>query len=224
MIEIKHTTNNHNQNFKGRKIAVAKPVVNGVMKKIEIYSINKEDRAFVRQIADSIDLEKLLPSQTGAKNFSIWKDIIDTAAASLGLYKKQSAYIAVHDRKPCGILVTNKNRKQGSVGLLATWPTGIETRVKKAGSTLFTAFLDIAKKKKLQKITLEPLLNGPTDSVGFYLGHGMSFSDPNTSLMSAQKHIIKDTFEVKKQELNYVTQKNQQKVKLKNILDIDISD
>lgn len=219
-MKVNKTFKTSKQNFKARRIAVANPIINGITKKVEVYSIDKNERKFIKKITDSINMEELLPSQKEKSNFSVWKGIIDAAAESLGTMKKQNAYIAIYERKPCGIIVTNDNRKKGIVGLFATWPIAIEQKVKKAGSILFTTFLDKAQKKKWEKISLEPVINGPTDSVGFYIAHGMTFPDQKASVMTAQKRIIKDTFEAKKHELNYQNIKRPEKVKLENIVDI----
>ena len=114
------TQHNTRMNFKARRIAYTKPV--GLDKAIEIYSLNSKDRPVVRQIIKSVNMEKLLPARTEYKNFSIWQKIINAAAAFLGQGKKQSAFLAVQNKKPCGIMLTNSNRKEGTVGIIVTWP------------------------------------------------------------------------------------------------------
>ena len=208
-------------NFKARRIACTKPV--GLDKAIEIYSLNRKDRPVVRQIIKSVNMEKLLPARLEYKNFGIWQKIINSAAAFLGEGKKQSAFLAVQNKKPCGIMLTNSNRKEGTVGIIVTWPVKKNTKVKKAGSSLFTAFLDIAQRKGLRKISLEPVINGPTDAVGFYQSHGMHFPDTRASVMTSAKQSIKDTFEIKKKELNYVTEKNPVKTSIKNVVDLNFT-
>ena len=215
------TQHNTRMNFKARRIAYTKPV--GLDKAIEIYSLNSKDRPVVRQIIEAVNMEKLLPARLEYKNFSIWQKIINAAAAFLGQGKKQSAFLAVQNKKPCGIMLTNSNRKEGTVGIIATWPVKKDTKVKKAGSSLFTAFLDIAQRKGLRKISLEPVINGPTDAVGFYQSHGMHFPDSRASVMTSAKQSIKDTFEIKKKELNYVTEKNPVKTSIKNVVDLNFT-
>ena len=213
--------NNNHINFGGRKIAVTKPVIDGIEKEIAIYKINNKDWDFIRQITNKIDLAQLLPSKVNSKNFPIWQDIINLASNCVGDIKKASAYIAIHDKKPCGIIVTSKNRKQGCVNLFATWPIKIETKVKKAGSTLFTSFLDVARRKNLQKISLEPVINGPTDAVGFYKAHGLDFPDKKGSLMTMNKQKIKETLDIKTKELNFQKLENQPYVSIKSVVDFE---
>ena len=100
-------------------------------------------------------------------------------------------------------MLATANKKQAEVVTFVTWPVDVEQRVNKAGSTLFTAFLDFAQRKNLKKVKLEPIIKGPTDAVGFYKAHGMNFPDPKSSVMTANKEKIKNTLSEKTEELNY---------------------
>ncbi len=62
--------------------------------------------------------------------------------------------------------------------------------------------------KKYKTLKLEPILQGPTDTVGFYKKMGLDFHDPNLSLMSAARQTIADTYAKQTKELNYLKIKN----------------
>ena len=56
-----------------------------------------------------IDLKKMLPSFANKPNFDVWNELIAVAGDVLGHTKKQRAYLAVCDKKTCGIIITNNN-------------------------------------------------------------------------------------------------------------------
>ncbi len=222
MIISEKRQNSYTPQFKARKIAVARPVVDGIVREIEIYNVSKKDKDVIGEFIKRINLAQLLPSKTDAPNFNIWQEIIEMTGANIGNFKHQRVFLAVQDKKPCGLLLsTIQNKKQGEVVTFATWPIAAEQRVKKAGSALFTSFLNLAKQKKLQKVKLEPVLNGPTDAVGFYQAHGMCFPDKYASVMTASQSRIAQTAAEKTEELNYTKLKHPFNVKLQNVLDIN---
>lgn len=201
---IKNDLQKHNQTaFKARKIAVSKPVIDGIAKEIEVFTLSKNDKDTFCKIAQKVNLNELLPSKVNATNFPIWQKLIEVTGDCIGHFKHQKIFLAVQDRKPCGVLLATANKNQAEVVTFVTWPVDVEQRVKKAGSTLFTAFLDFAQRKNLKKVKLEPIIKGPTDAVGFYKAHGMDFPDPKSSVMTANKAQIKNTLFEKAEELNY---------------------
>lgn len=207
--------------FKARKIAVARPIVDGVVKEIEIYRLSKKEQNIVKEISDSVNLSKLFPSKIKAPNFSIWQQLIDSTGEYIGFLSRPKVFLAVQDNKPCGMLLATHNMKKGQVITFATWPTAVEQKVKKAGSSLFTAFLNLAKRKKLEKISLEPVIKGPTDSVGFYKAHGMDFPDKYASVMTAPRVRIASVADTKNEELNFENLKHPIKVNLMHKLGFD---
>lgn len=207
-------------NFCANRIAVAEPVIDGVAQKIEIFSIGKKDYAFLKKLLSDIDLRKLLPSFVNKPNFDVWNKLIVAAGDILGHTKKQKAYLAVCDKKTCGIIVTNNNRKKGYLGIITSIPVDVEKQIKGAGSSLITAYLELAANKKLKVISLEPLINGPTNAVSFYERHNFSFPDDKISLMRIEHKNILETLNRNKCDLNYKTIKNKKmKTNLEHYLD-----
>lgn len=203
-IMIKIDLQKHNQtSFKARKIAVAKPVIDGIAKEIEVFTLSKNDKDTFCKVAKKVNLNELMPSKVTATNFPIWQKLIEITGDCIGNFKHQKIFLAIQDRKPCGVLLATANKKQAEVISFVTWPVDVDQRVKKAGSTLFTAFLDFAKRKNIEKIKLEPIIKGPTDAVGFYKAHGMNFPDPKSSVMTSNKSKIETTLFEKAEELNY---------------------
>ena len=198
----------YNPNFCANRIAVAEPVIDGVARKIEIFSIGKKDYPFLKKTLARIDLKKMLPSFANKPNFDVWNELIAVAGDVLGHTKKQRAYLAVCDKKTCGIIITNNNRKKGNLGILASIPVDVEKQIKGAGSSLMTAYLELAANRKLKFITLEPIINGPTNAVGFYERHNFSFPDTRASLMKIVYRDILKTLNRNKEELNYQSLKN----------------
>ena len=182
--------NNYYPAFKARKIAVARPIVDGVKKQIDIYRLTKKDKDCFGKIVKSINLAELLPSKVNTPNFKVWQNLIECTYDCIGNFSHQKIFLAVQENKACGILLATHNMKKGEVVTFATWPTAVEQKVKKAGSSLFTAFLNLAKQKKLKLVHLEPIINGPTDAIGFYKGHGIDFTDKLSSKMTASKNKI----------------------------------
>lgn len=219
-MKIQNTKNPYTASFKANKIAVVRPIIDGAAKEIEIYSLTKKDKNLVKKISDSVNLSKLLPSKVNAPNFSIWQKLIELTSDCMGNFSHQRIFLAVQENKCCGLLLATNNMKNGEVVTFATWPTAVEQKVKKAGSSLFTTFLNIASQKKLKKIKLEPILNGPTDAVGFYKAHGMDFPDKYASVMVATQSQINKMALQKSKELNYTRLKHPIKVNLENKLDI----
>ena len=218
---ISKNQQNYRPQFKARKIAVARPIVDGIAKEIEIYNVSKKDKDIIEKIVQNLNLAKLLPSKVNAPNFNVWQNIIEATSDCIGNFGHQRIFLAVQDKKPCGLLLAMHNMKKAEVVTFATWPTAIEQKVKKAGSSLFTAFLNLAKQKKLKLVKLEPVINGPTDAVGFYRAHGLDFPDKYASVMIAPQERINATAIKKSEELNYTKLKRPVTVKLQNVLDLE---
>lgn len=216
--QINHNTNKCPPSFAGRLVAVAKPVINGIEKEIEIYRVGKKDASFLQKILSEIDVEKLMPSMKDRPNLQIWTKLISQAAEDIGKYAKQKAYIAVSEQKPCGIVIVNNNRKQSTLGILASIPTGRDELTKGTGSSLITTVLDLAKSKKISQITLEPLLKGPTNCVEFYKKHNFNFVDPYASAMRIYLQDIKKTLEKNITDSNYKKLKKSKERNLENYL------
>lgn len=205
--------------FKGRKIAVAKPIVDGIAKEIEIYSVGKKDAGVIQAAIEKLNLRELLPNHANHPNFNVWEGLLNLAAEDIGQFSKQRTYLAVADKKPCGIITANSSKSEGTLGILASIPVAVNEKVKGAGSSLMTAFLDMAKGKKLKKVKLEPIINGPTDAVSFYERHNFKFTDPYASTMQATRFDINKTLEQNIQDLNYKKLRNQPEINLGNYLD-----
>ena len=207
-----YNTKNYSPNFTARKIAVVKSVssalADGANSAIEIYSLGKKDKDFVEKLVKSIDMKKLLPSKSNEPNFSVWQNLIEFISDFIGTTKHQKVFLALQNKKPCGILVSICNRTISKLIGIATRLAAVEKRIKNAGRALFTALLDVAASKKHKHIKLEPILNGPTDAVGFYKKMGMSFPDPNASVMSVDRQGIIKSYNKQAEALNYEKVKN----------------
>lgn len=205
-MNISPVKQNKNTAFTARKFAIVKSIADTAP--IEIYRIGKKDKEALNRIVDGIDMSKLLPSKRNSKNFSIWQELIQFMGDFIGTTNRQRVLLAVQDEKPCGLLVSICKKKHCDLVGFATWPIGVDKKVKNAGRALFTAFLDMVTAKKYKTLKLEPILQGPTDTVGFYKKMGLDFHDPNLSIMSAARKTIADTYARQTKELNYLKVKN----------------
>ncbi len=216
MIISSNKKQNYVPQFKARKIAVARPIVDGIKKEIEIYQISAKDKKTFDKIVQNTNIAHLLPSKILEPNFIVWQRLLEITRDCIGEFSHQKIFLALHDNKPCGVLLAQANRKKAEVITFVTWPTAVEQKVKKAGSALFTALLNFANKKKIKQVNLEPIVNGPTDAVGFYKSHGMDFPDKYASKMTAWRSKITETAQKKSEELNYTVLKHPIKVNLNN--------
>ena len=71
---ISKNQQNYRPQFKARKIAVARPIVDGIAKEIEIYNVSKKDKDIIEKIVQNLNLAKLLPSKVNAPNFNVWQN------------------------------------------------------------------------------------------------------------------------------------------------------
>ncbi len=212
-----YNTNKYNSpSFTARKVAVVKSIFPPECSKapIEIYSIGKKDKPFLDKLVKSIDMRKLMPSKLNEPNFSIWQELIEFISGFIGTTSHQRAFLALHNKKPCGLLVSVCNRTSSEIIGLATWPTAVENKIRNAGRSLVTALLDVASSKNHKKLKLEPILQGPTDAVGFYKKMGLTFPDPNASVMTVSGSGIVKNFNKQAQELNYQKIKNSPEINL----------
>lgn len=201
------SSKNQNTTFTARQFAVVKPLADAISadshKPIEIYTLGRKDKDFMTKFLSQINMERLLPSKRNKKNFSVWQDLIQFMGDFMGTTARQRVFLAVQDKKPCGMLVSVCNKRKCELVGFATWPVGVEQKVKNAGRALFTAFLDVVSAKKCKNLKLEPILQGPTDAVGFYKKMGLEFKDPHLSTMSAGRKDILATFAEQVRALNY---------------------
>lgn len=77
-----------------------------------MFTLSKNDKDTFCKIAQKVNLNKLLPSKVNATNFPIWQKLIEVTGDCIGHFKHQKIFLAVQDRKPCGVLLATANKNQ----------------------------------------------------------------------------------------------------------------
>lgn len=233
-MKIQNSINNNyqpqkNSSFKG--MPFAKTVLKCAQEgdKVLIYRLEQQDVPFLLKMLKKLKLDKLAPDVKDVDQLDEWKELIKSAIERVGL--DDNVFLAVKDKRPCGIL-SQMIRREGKsyesnsyITFLATWPDKINHNVKCAGKSLMRNLLEIANERN-QNVTLIPSKNAPKakrSCEAFY--EKLGFQDiPNSK--SNKKVIYKDNvyktiFEELDPLMEYERLNNSKSENLEKTLDIN---
>ena len=89
MIISSNKKQNYVPQFKARKIAVARPIVDGIKKEIEIYQISAKDKKTFDKIVQNTNIAHLLPSKILEPNFIVWQRLLEITRDCIGEFSIQ---------------------------------------------------------------------------------------------------------------------------------------
>ncbi|MBR5554645.1 hypothetical protein IKU74_01400 [bacterium] len=150
-MDIKNFKPSHNISFNARNIAQA--YINKSNQTIDLFALNPSDMKFANEFYKNFDLKALYPNLKSYEDFIIWQGIIKNGIEKIGF---QDVILAVHNKKPCGIMAFSEEDRQLNLTDLATWRTEPNKDIFYVGKTLMHHLFDIAHKNDILNISLIP--------------------------------------------------------------------
>ena len=166
-MHLNSINNNYFPQFKAIKVATTRNMVRN-FDAIDIYKLNpKIDNTFLSKWKEKVDIRTLftkLPEFDKAR----WQQVLDysiNSAADIAY----TAYVAVSNNKPCGIISYLHNNKNNIfIDGICSVPVNTNKKVPFVGTTLiYQAFKD-AKEKNSEEIILDAVNNGPFNIIEKY--------------------------------------------------------
>lgn len=147
-------TNNNYTNFKAKLISKIESNVGNNCHKFELYNLDKSDKDFAKKMAKKIDLKRLYPNLESYNGFQEWKNLINNATERIDNHF--TSVLAVHNKRPCGIMIYQKDEDGLYLNYLARWKTSPEEELPNVGKILMHHLFKVADKEQLYSITLRP--------------------------------------------------------------------
>ena len=133
-----------------------------------------------------------------------------------------NTYIAISENKPCGMMVTYKNRDNLYLDCISKFPLESNKEFNFVGDSLFYHLFEQAKKNNNQNICLRAVTGGPFDVVSKYKKLGFKdFGYVGQYLhMACNKFKINDTIQELSKDIYYEECEDYENVDLNKVCDI----
>lgn len=185
----------NNPEFKAIKVASLKNRVLENASNIDIYQIRSEDYGYIQTLSRKINYKTLCP-QLAKDLQERWQKIFQYCISKVQDFGNIS-YLAVQDRKPCGIL-TYYNDREFQLDGICSIPNKDGQKIHLSGKSLLYKLFKDAESNDVKGIKLDAVTDGPYNVIDKYekLGFkplGYEMSDENTLYlkMYCNKHKIK---------------------------------
>ena len=132
---------------------IAKARVKANNQRIDLYALNSSDIDFVNKLSEKLDLKSGYPHLTSYEDFDAWQNIIKNAFSKTG---NDNVIIALHNKKPCGVMSFSKNDNQVNLSNLAKWRANPNEDVFHVGKILMHHLFDFAHNNNSLNISLYP--------------------------------------------------------------------
>ena len=184
-----HSPKEH-PNFSAKKWADIEVLKEDKINKFELFKIDNKDKESLFKLANSINLEKFLPTNTPQQIISKYHAIINNGIflASLGSF--QDSFLLAQEKKPCGLIVYYKDvNKNAKLEFVASWSPNNNTKPRGAGTALISYMFDDVSKNKTDKIFLEIVNESIINLKDFYKKFGFKHSTNKDNQMFATKYV-----------------------------------
>lgn len=169
------TWDNTNASFAAKRFAT---IDINAKESVELFKVDEQDKVFLSMMAAKIDLKKLLPENTAPQKLKKHAAMIENAIQIACGGATQDNYLAVHNKKPCGIITyINVSNTDSELEYIATWPESKDSKVKYVGTSLILQMFQNAKSKSIKKISLNVLKDSNIDLLKYYQNLGF-YIDP----------------------------------------------
>ena len=199
---------------------------------IFIYKLERSDQNFLQKLLKKLNLNKLAPEIKDPEQQTSWKELIEKAIDTIN-YPKAKVYLAVSEKRPCGILSElnyfdsgiNTNTKY--INYFATWPDKPNHNVKCAGKSLLRTVFDNAENDGLG-ISLKTCPTGPKgnrDGGKFYEDFGFKYVAPqiSTKMLLPQNEVTPTILEKFFPIIDFEKTLDTQSIDLEKTLDINFT-
>lgn len=185
-----------NVSFKARKVATTRNVFKNVNTNINLYELCSKDNKFLSELKTKVNIKQMMPDLPEVAIES-WQNILDftiNAAKDSQTIK----YIAISDKKPCGIMVIQPNGKRLNLIGVASIPTDVNKKTNFVGNTLFCQLFRIAQDLKSNTIELEAVKSSPFNLVRKYIELGFKIDEEGERYISMSCNVDNVRMQLKK--------------------------
>ncbi len=209
-------------------LPVGKAVSRVGNKEVLIYKLGIEDVPFANKMLSKINLKKMYPNLLSYDGFHHWNNVISGAVKRIS---SENVFLAVHNKRPCGIIAFCQNKNEPEkllLSRLATWPVKENSKVPHVGKMLMLTMFKFAEKNNSQEITLFPLRATPRQKSCTDFYEFLGFKNSNETHKSI-KYIMDNTNFCKKcaqieNFFNFKRIETKEKVNLKKELCLTFED
>lgn len=160
-------TFNHHTSFQAYKVGTAKNFLNNKQTTIDIYKLTKSDKNFIDKLEKFINLSKL-DINIKHDEKTRWQQILNYGFAKAKDFLNTISYIAFSENKPCGLLVTYKDKNNLCLDCVSKFPLEENKDKNYIGKSLFYQLFKIAKENNYNNIFLQAVAHGPFDVTSKY--------------------------------------------------------
>lgn len=213
-------TKNYKQNFTAYNIANTKNILNNIETNLKIYELTPNDSKFLKELRESVNLEKLMPELDKNKH-NVWQQIFNIAVSQASNSSKKGL-LAAYNNKPCGIMAYTPNNSKYKIETICTWPVEPQKKVPFTGKTLFDIlFMDFLK-SKANFIDLDAVTNGPFNAISKYmsLGFKQRGGENNITAMRINRENVLKTVEEFNNIIKIIFKKTQNEIDLSQTLNL----
>lgn len=200
---------NYKQNFTAYHLANSKNLINNIETNLKIYDLTPNDSKFLKELRESVNLEKLMP-ELDKNKLNVWQQIFNIAVSQASNSSKKGL-LAAYNNKPCGIMAYSPNNAKYKIETICTWPVEPQKKVPFAGKTLFNILFFDFLKSKANFIDLDAVNNGPFNAVSKYMSMGFKQrgGENNIIAMRINRENVLKTVEEFRNTIKIIFQKTQ---------------
>lgn len=210
--------NSYTTNFKALKVATTQNVIGKKVTNIDLYRIQKEDKDFLLNLKNKIDIKKCCP-KLHELAINKWQHILNYCV-NCALDPEHTTYVAINDGRPSGIISYTYDRCGIYLSGVCSIPTESGKKVSLGGQTMFLQLFKDALGTDSKNISLSAINNGPFNVVNKYKELG--FIEDPTSYPYTKMISNKYKFKEKHDELTNIIDYencNPEKANLNDFLD-----
>lgn len=191
-MNLQSVNNYKSPNFEAYKIArVTASLKNQRTSDIDIFALTRSDKTFLDKLEKQVNYKKLFPKLCESLQ-KRWQKVFQYCVACAHDPDNRT-YVAMHNNKPCGIMVYVPSNSLYLEGLCSI-PQEPNKKIPFVGDTLLYQLFTDAKISESAEIRLKAVTDGPFDVVKKYEARGFK-KDPTTvpySEMCCNKYKIKE--------------------------------
>ena len=201
--------------FKGIKLSST----NAYGQNMKVYKLTMQDEFFLKQLQKQIDLKKL-NSQISDYEYEIKNDILQKAFTK-AISLQKSAFLLTCNDKPCGLMVSTKEKNAIFVDYITTWPLEPDKKAPFGAQVLFEnlykTFLDT------QAYFIELFATRFGDAVSKYgkVGFKSRGGDNYTEIMRIYKNPIQEHYQKLQQKFKSAYYQSTDNIDLASVCKLD---
>lgn len=201
-----------NPTFKGIKIAQA----NVLAHKLNVYKLSEKDKGFTTQLANNIDLKKLITTSS-IQDIEFHEHILKRSFACAH-NKNNNSMLLTCDGTPCSILVSNCKSYRESIDFACSWPIEKNKKAPFGAQILFTQLYKDFLDTDLKFIELNAVRIGNAVSKYIQFGFSSRGGDNFTEIMQISRENVGRFYQILKEKINLIHIESNTDIDLSKVL------